>query len=598
MAIPAEFLDELRTRTPLASLVGRRVRLTRSGRQLKGCCPFHGEKTPSFYVYDDGYHCFGCGAHGDAISFVMQTQGSNFIDAVTALSAEAGLELPAPSPAVARAEERRQSASAALEAARVYYQRQLNGPAGREAREYLVGRGLSTDTIAQFGLGWSGAGRGALIEELKRQGAEPTAIEAAGLLREIESGEKRELFFNRVMFPIRDRRGRLVSFGGRTLGPGQPKYLNGPETDLYSKRLTLYGLDRAREPVRGGADLLVAEGYMDVISLHQAGFKGAVAPLGTALTSEQLEELWRLSPAPILSFDGDTAGSRAALRALDLALPQMTPERTIRLILLPAEHDPDSLIRAMGPEGFHAQLKSAIGATEALFNLLRGQIGVETPEQRARLRSKLEAEAARIRHKQLASEYRRDLLDRFFGLQSAGRAAKRWGGAPTGRNLSRPVLSPITANLERARILTAILLRHPALWRDVDEAFHRAELPPWLAELREAIFRAMQDGEMPDGTALVTRLQAAGLSDALARVFAADPLELPACARTDAMPAEAEQGWWYHYGLLYGRGALAAEISTLASQNLNKETQGRLIALRRAQRSLDADPESDDDPDE
>ena len=594
MALPAEFLEELRARTPLAALVGRRVRLTRSGRQWKGCCPFHGEKTPSFYVYDDGYHCFGCGAHGDAISFVMQTQGSSFIDAVTQLAGEAGLEVPAPSPAAARAEERRQTANAALEAALAYYRQQLSAPGGQEARAYLEQRGLSLDTIAQFGLGWSGPGRGELTRELGRQGIDLATIDATGLLRETEAGEKRELFYNRVMFPIRDRRGRLVSFGGRTLGAGQPKYVNGPETPLYSKRRILYGLDLAREPVRAGADLLVVEGYMDVIALHQAGFAGAVAPLGTALTEEQLEELWALSPAPILSFDGDKAGSRAALRALDLALPQLTPERTIRLILLPAAHDPDSLIRAKGAAGFQAQLKGAIGATEALFGLLRQNIGIDSPEQRAGLRARLEAEAARIAHKPLASEYRRDLRERFFALQ----ASKRRGGAPIKLKLPRPMLSPAAADLERARILTAILLRHPDLWHDVDEAFHGLDLPPWLAKLRVQIFSALQTADRLDSAALITQLHASGMSDPLARVFAADPLELPACARAKAMPAEAEQGWWYHYGLLHGRAQLATEIATLAAQHLDSDTQGRLIALRRAQRALDADPSSTEDPED
>ena len=589
MALPPEFLEELRARTPMAALVGRRVRLVRSGRQFKGCCPFHGEKTPSFYVYEDGFHCFGCGAHGDAISFVMQTQGANFMDAVAVLAAEVGLEVPAPSPAAAQAQERRQSASAALEAAQAYYQRQLSAPGGQEARDYLQRRGLTLDTIAQFGIGWSGAGRGALIEDLKSHGIDRVTIEAAGLLRETESGEKRELFYNRVMFPIRDRRGRLVSFGGRTLGDAQPKYVNGPETDLYSKRRTLYGLDQAREAVRAGADLLVAEGYMDVIALHQAGFHGAVAPLGTAVTDEQLEELWQHSPAPILSFDGDKAGSRAALRVLDLALPQLTPERTLRLILLPSDHDPDSLIRAKGAAGFEAQLKNAMGVTAALFDLLRSHIGSETPEQRARLRSRLEQEAQRIDHKPLASEYRRDLLDRFYALKSA----QRPGGRPVAAKYPRPLPSSAAAHHEQARILTAILIRHPDLWHDIDEAFHGLNLPRWLIPLRDSIFKALEAHDRLDSEALITQLHASGMSDPLARTLAADPLELPRCARDTAMPAEAEQGWWYHYGLLHGRAQLAAGISELAARHLDNETEARLIALRRAQLALDADPGTD-----
>ncbi|HTI82395.1 MAG TPA: DNA primase, partial [Acetobacteraceae bacterium] len=333
MPLPSSFLDELRARTPLAAVIGRRVRLARSGRQLKGCCPFHNEKTPSFYVYEDGqYHCFGCGAHGDAISFVMQSEGAGFMEAVERLSAEAGMEVPKPSPEAAEAERRRLDLGAVLEAALIAFQRRLFLPEGRQALAYLIGRGLSEETIRRFALGWSGEGRGALAADLARDGVTADQLVDAGLMRrDDETSRTSDLFFNRVMFPIRDRRGRVISFGGRTLGDGQPKYVNGPETALFSKRRTLYGLDLAREAVRGGAALLVVEGYMDVIALAQAGIGGAVAPLGTALTEEQLEELWRLSPAPILCFDGDSAGSRAAARAAELALPMLAPDRSLKL---------------------------------------------------------------------------------------------------------------------------------------------------------------------------------------------------------------------------------------------------------------------------
>ncbi|HEX4259621.1 MAG TPA: DNA primase, partial [Acetobacteraceae bacterium] len=329
MALPAGFLDELRARTPLAALVGRRVKLARSGRNWTGCCPFHAERTPSFFVYDDGFHCYGCGAHGDAISFVMQTQGAGFIEAVQSLAAEAGLEVPKPSPEAAAADARRADLHEVLEAAAVWFQRRLHMPEGAAALAYLRGRGLSDETIAGFGLGWSGEGRGALVAELGRQGIAPDRLAEAGLLRAGEPGQTpRELFFSRVMFPIRDARGRAISFGGRTLGEGQPKYLNGPETPVFSKRRTLYALDRARVAARSGADVVVVEGYMDAIARHQAGFPGAVAPLGTALTAEQLDALWRLSPEPVLCFDGDAAGARAALRAMETALPLLASDHS------------------------------------------------------------------------------------------------------------------------------------------------------------------------------------------------------------------------------------------------------------------------------
>ena len=271
MALPSSFLDELRARTPIAAVVGRKTKLTRAGRQWKGCCPFHGEKTPSLYVYDDHFHCFGCGAHGDAISFVMQSEGAGFMEAVERLAGEAGLDVPKPVPDAA--ERRRLDLHGVLEAACATYQRRLFAPEGRAALGYLQERGLPEDAIRDLGLGWAGEGRGALAAELAADGIGPDLLVQAGLMRTAEDGGRQlDLFFKRVMFPIRDRRGRLISFGGRTLGDGQPKYVNGPETALFSKRRSLYGIDRAQEAVRPGAPLIVVEGYMDVIALQRRGF--------------------------------------------------------------------------------------------------------------------------------------------------------------------------------------------------------------------------------------------------------------------------------------------------------------------------------------
>ncbi len=395
MALPPNFLDELRARTPLAAVIGRRMRLARSGRQWKGCCPFHGEKTPSFYVYDDHFHCFGCGAHGDAIGFVMQSQGAAFMEAVEQLAAEAGLDVPKPTPEAAAAERHRLDLAGVLALAEAGYRRRLHLPEGRAALDYFHGRGLTDETIERFGLGWSGEGRGALISDLGKEGVTPDQLVECGLMRrDEESGRVYDLFFNRVMFPIRDRRGRTISFGGRTLGDGQPKYVNGPETPLFSKRRNLYSLDLAREAVRAGGTLVVVEGYMDVIALAQAGFAGAVAPLGTALTAEQLEELWRLSPVPVLCFDGDGAGARAAARSAELALPLLAPDRTLRLAALSGGEDPDSLVRRQGPAAFQAVIDAATPLADALFDLLKQGVADTTPEQRAAFRTRLEERPA------------------------------------------------------------------------------------------------------------------------------------------------------------------------------------------------------------
>ena len=494
MALPASFLDELRTRTPLAAIVGRRMRLARSGRQWKGCCPFHGEKTPSFYVYEDGhYHCFGCGAHGDAIGFVMQSEGAGFMEAVERLAAEAGLEVPKPSPEAAATEQRRLDLAAVLEAAQASYHRRLFLPEGRLALDYLRGRGLSEQTIHRFGIGWSGEGRGAVAADLGRDGVTQDQLVDAGLMRrDDETGRAFDLFFNRVMFPIRDRRGRVISFGGRILGDGQPKYVNGPETALFAKRRTLYALDMAREAVRGGAPLVVVEGYMDVIGLAQAGIGGAVAPLGTALTEEQLEELWRLAPAPILCFDGDAAGSRAAARAAELALPLLAPDRTLRLARLPSGEDPDSLVRRQGTDAVRVVLSAAAPLGDALFDLLREAGGEATPEQRAAFRARLEAAARRIPDRALAGEYRRALLDRFFAGRGSGRRA------PIARSPARPSPAADTVAVERCRILTAILLRHPMLLPDVEHAYVGLDLPHPLATLRTALQEWAEAAEILD----------------------------------------------------------------------------------------------------
>jgi DNA primase len=621
MALPPQFLDELRARTPLPAVIGRRVRLARSGRQWKGCCPFHGEKTPSFYVYDDHYHCFGCGAHGDAIGFVMQSQGAGFMEAVEQLSAEAGLEVPKPSPEAAEAERKRHDLVSVLDAANTAYQRRLRLPEGRAALDYLHGRGLTDETIQQFGLGWSGEGRGALAAELKREGIEPDLLGEAGLLRggddgrTGEAGRVGELFFNRVMFPIRDRRGRVISFGGRTLGDGQPKYLNGPETALFSKRRNLYALDQAR--AARGAAIVVVEGYMDVIALHQAGFAGAVAPLGTALTEEQLEELWRLTPAPVLCFDGDAAGARAAARSADLALPLLAPDRTLRIAALPQGEDPDTMVRRQGNPAFQAVLDAARPLAEALYDLLREAGGEKTPEQRAAFRTRLDAAARRIPDRALSDEYRRELQNRFFDEQRRGRSGT-WGagagpGARSGlqrfgqqrfgaqrpaatRTAPRPVPSADRAGVERTRVLTAILLRHPNLLHDVEHAYAALGLPAPLDRLRQALLgwahgggdEGAQTADVLDSEALMSHLRLSGMAAEAEQALAAVPVPLPFCASPDVMPAEAEAGWWHIFGFL-NVDRLREELELAraeCSRDLTQATERRLVAMAEALRKV------------
>jgi len=395
-----------------------------------------------------------------------------------------------------------------------------------------------------------------------RLGEDAALLKDAGLLREAEEGGAgRELFFNRVMFPICDRRGRVISFGGRTLGDGQPKYVNGPETALFSKRRTLYGLDLARDAMRGGAELVAVEGYMDVIALHQAGFAGAVAPLGTALTEEQLDALWQLSPAPILCFDGDAAGARAAVRAAELALPRLTPEQTIRIATLPAGEDPDTLVRRQGREAFAATLAGARPLAEALFALLRESAPVATPEQRAAFRTRLQAAAGRIEDKALASEYRRALLDQYFGAVRRPIAGRRSSppGAPH-RTQPRPQPAEAVAEAERVRHLTAILLRHPLLYPRLEEAFAQLALPAPARRLSAALQEWIDGAESLDFADLIDHLTTLRLADDAAWALGNMPLPLPADAGPDATTGEAEAAWWRIYGLMR-RTVLEAELA-------------------------------------
>ncbi len=586
MALPVQLYGRTPRSRPVPSVVGRRVRLTRSGKMWKGCCPFHGEKSPSFYVYDDHYHCFGCGAHGDAISFVMQSQGFSFMEAVTQLAGEAGLEVPKSSPEAAEAERRRLDVVGVLDTAHAHYQRRLALPEGKAARDYLLGRGLTEETVTCFGLGWAGE-RGALTADLSRQGIDSEQLAEAGLIRrDEETGRAFELFTQRVMFPIRDRRGKIVSFGGRLLGAGQPKYVNGPETSVFAKRRNLYGLDLARDGVRNGGTLVVVEGYMDVIATAQVGFTAAVAPLGTALTSEQLEELWRLSPCPVLCFDGDGAGARAAARAMELALPMLTPNRSLKFAALPNGDDPDSLVRKGGASSFQAVLDAAQSPSDALYDIVRGEIGDGTPEKRAAFRTRLIEASGRIGDKSLGAEYRRALMDRFFASRSRPKRERdgKWHKRDGGLHVVRPLLRPDNTTMERARILTAILLRHPFLLHDVGHAYNGLPIDPALARLREAIEIWAEGAETLDSAGLMNHLTRSGFERDVEHILAPAPMPLPACASAKAMPAEAELGWWHIFGFLNVEH-LREEVALAeadATRNLTPDTQRRLAALSEA----------------
>ncbi|GAB0116859.1 DNA primase [Acidisoma sp. 7E03] len=609
MALPPSFLDELRARTPLPALVGRRVKLTRSSRDWKGCCPFHNEKSPSFYVYADHYHCFGCGAHGDAIGFVMQTQNAGFMEAVEQLAAEAGLDVPRPSPEAAAAEKRRASLNDLLDAAARHYQTLLHAPEGRAALDYLRGRGLSDETIRRFGLGYSGGGRGALAAEFARAGVKHPELVEAGLMKQTEDGRFVDFFFNRVMFPIRDARGRMISFGGRIIGDGQPKYLNGPETSLFSKRRNLYGLDTARadlarqkrigERTQG---LLVVEGYMDVIALAQAGF-AAVAPLGTAITQEQVESLWQYEERPVFCFDGDAAGRRAGRRAIDLCLPLLTPERSLGIVILPQGEDPDSLVTKRGPQGFAEEL-SRDALENAIYALTKEEVAPASAESWAKFRDKLDEAANAIPQKAISTTFWGLLRDRWkeewyqfrSGRQSRPvKGSFTAGGRGRGRDLPppvpigpRPQVSPEEQTAERARVLLAILLTHPGLLPDLEEPFGMLDLPEPMMRLRDALGAWLETDPPLDREALNAHLRRLGYDGDVSAVLEAR--HLPPCAMPEASPAEAASNWWQIYGFMR-QAQLREEVAAKQreyQQNQDAETAHQLVALTQALRRLEA----------
>jgi len=379
------WLDELRARTLLSAVISPSVKLIRAGREWKACCPFHNEKTPSFTVNDDKgfYHCFGCGAHGDAIRFLTDHRGLPFMDAVKELAAKAGMDVPASDPRARERAERTASLTEVMAAVQKWFADQLQGIQGAAAREYLRKRGIDSAQIARFGLGLAPDNRNALKRALAHLG-EDRLVETGMLIKPEEEGkETYDRFRGRLMFPIRDARGRVIAFGGRILGDGEPKYLNSPDTPLFDKGRTLYNIDRAGPASRQAKRLIVVEGYMDVIALDRAGIVEAVAPNGTAVTEAQLERMWRLDPAPILCFDGDSAGRKAAIRAATRALPLLGPERSLRFAELPPGQDPDDLVRSGGKEAMEALLAEPEPLDQRLWRHERDLAPLTTPEARA-----------------------------------------------------------------------------------------------------------------------------------------------------------------------------------------------------------------------
>lgn len=428
MRFSPHLLDEIRARLSVSQVVGRKVALKKKGREWVGLSPFKIEKTPSFYVNDQKgfYHCFASGEHGDIFTFLIKTEGLTFPEAVERLAGEAGVQLPKPEPRDQEVYDQRQRLSAVLEASVAFFEEQLAGPGGAEARRYLMEkRGLRRETIRAFRLGYAPNSRTALKEHLTKAGFSVEEQALSGML--ISGEEIREpydRFRHRVMFPIGDWKGRTIAFGGRALDPDAPaKYLNSPETPLFHKGHNLYNAHGARGPAHDKSRIVAVEGYMDVVALTEGGFPESVAPLGTALTPEQVGLLWRMTPEPILCFDGDSAGKKAAFRAIDTVLPLLKPGQSVRFAFLPDGLDPDDLVRQQGPEAMEAALAAALPLAQVLFDREWAQDDWSTPERRARLEQQVRLLVARIEDPSVRVHYEQDMRRRLQAAWGNDRAA-------------------------------------------------------------------------------------------------------------------------------------------------------------------------------
>ena len=424
MSLTPQWLDELRARTTLSALIGRSIKVTKAGREFKACCPFHNEKTPSFTINDEKgfYHCFGCSAHGDAIRWMTDQRGLSFMDAVKELADAAGMQVPAADPKAAAKAERANTLYDVMTAAQDWFVSQFQGLEGAEARAYCEKRGLKAETLKAFGIGFAPDSRSKLKEALSSFGTEK--LVESGLLIAVEDKEPYDRFRGRLMIPIRDPRGRVIAFGGRILGTGEPKYLNSPDTPLFDKGRTLYNLDKASPASRASNRVIVVEGYMDAIALAQSGFGEAVAPLGTALTEQQIMMLWRMVPKPLLCFDGDAAGQKAALRAAGRALGGLKPGHSLDFVTLPDGQDPDDVVKSAGPGAFRQLLEKAEPLVERLWRAEVAAGPIATPEDRAGLKQRLGTHLANISDSEIRHHYADAFAERFDRLfAKATRAA-------------------------------------------------------------------------------------------------------------------------------------------------------------------------------
>lgn len=538
MSLPNGFLDELRSRVTLSSIVGKKVTWDmRKSNLAKGDfwapCPFHQEKSASFHVDDRKgyYYCFGCHAKGDAVTFVKESENLGFMEAVQVLAQEAGMQMPARDPQAAQRADRRTELQQVMDEAVKFYRLQLKTAAGSAARSYLTQkRRLTEQAWDRWDIGWSPDNAQGVVETLQAKGISPDLMIASGVVAKSDNGRLYDRFHARIIFPIRDGRGRIISLGGRSLDPNaRAKYLNGPETELFDKGRNLFNQSPAREAAGKGKPLIVAEGYMDVIALSEAGFTAAVAPLGTAVTEDQLRLIWRISDEPVIALDGDTAGLRAAQRVIDLALPMLEAGKALRFAILPGGMDPDDLIKANGAPAMQTVLDQAKPMVQLLWQReTEGRI-FDSPERRAALDKTLRAHLGRISDPSIKNHYVEEMKRlrlNLFGTAQArpfqpgpwrkgGKFAPPGGAlASTRSSLLAQAQGPVEESLREAVILATLIL-HPGLIHRFETALERLDL---TGEDHDTLRQMILAGaDMPDLHARIAQSAPVALDAVLSR---------------------------------------------------------------------------------
>ena len=592
MSLPDGFLDELRTRLSLAQVAGRKLTWdSRKSNQGKGDwwapCPFHQEKTASFHVDDRKgyYYCFGCHAKGDAISFVRETENVGFMEAVEILAREAGMTVPARDPKAQAVADRKTQLSDVMEQAVRHYRLQLQAGVGAGARDYLKDkRGLGPEAWDRWEIGFAPEGWQGLWDHLRGAGVAEELILGAGLAKpSTKGGKPYDTFRNRIMFPIRDARGRTIAFGGRAMNPGDDaKYLNSPETQLFDKGRSLYNHGPAREAAGKGQPLLVAEGYMDVIALAEAGFTATVAPLGTAITEDQLRLLWRIAPEPVIALDGDKAGLRAAERLIDLALPMLAAEQSLRFAILPEGKDPDDLLRLEGREAMGRVIEGALPLVQLLWRRETENRVFDSPERRAALDKRLRAALSRICDPGLKTHYGeeiRRLRQELFGMGPRRVARRPWppkGPAvmPSTKTSLLAAADGAVEDVLREAVILASLVTHPDLIPDFESALETLDLSlPEHESVRRALLRGGTRAE----------IEAESGRSALEKLFAPRHVQLAPSVRHDDIEIAAECISGELAKLTAGRGT-RAEIEDAIEDFDRRDDEGLTWRLREAAR--------------